>query len=88
LEGSRLTYFQPIGASPSADAFFQYYLAAPIVVALYLGYKVYSRHWAMWIRAKDMDVTSGRRSLDLDPDDMPPKKTWKNMPIRVFHALF
>jgi amino acid transporter len=72
----------PIGASPSADAFFQYYLAAPIVVALYLGYKVYSRHWAMWIRAKDMDVTSGRRSLDLDPDDMPPKKTWKNMPIR------
>jgi amino acid transporter len=42
----------------------------------------------MYIHAKDMDITSGRRSLDLDPDDMPPKKTWKNLPIRVFRALF
>jgi yeast amino acid transporter len=35
-----------------------------------------------------MDITSGRRSLELDPDDMPPKKTWKNAPMRVVRALF
>jgi amino acid transporter len=35
-----------------------------------------------------MDITSGRRSLELDPDDMPPKKTWRNMPMRAVRALF
>ncbi|KAE9371966.1 amino-acid permease inda1 [Stipitochalara longipes BDJ] len=78
----------PIGASPSASAFFSYYLAAPIVIVLYIGYKIYSGRWQMWIHSHDMDITSGRRSLELNPDDMPPPKTWKNMPIRVFHALF
>ena len=85
-----LTYVlnKPIGAPPSASAFFSYYLAGPIVIALYLGYKTYSGTWQMWIHSRDMDITSGRRSIALDPNDMPAEKTWKNMPLRVFHALF
>jgi amino acid transporter len=85
-----LTYIlnKPIGAPPSASAFFSYYLAGPIVIALYLGYKIYSGTWQMWIHSRDMDITSGRRSIALDPNDMPAEKTWKNMPLRVFHALF
>ncbi|KAH6677586.1 amino-acid permease [Halenospora varia] len=78
----------PLGGDPDPEAFFSYYLAAPIVIALYLGWKIYTRDWQLWIRSKDMDITSGRRSLVLDPDDMPPKKTWKNAPLRAFHALF
>ncbi|RDL36113.1 Amino acid permease [Venustampulla echinocandica] len=77
----------PIGKSPNPEAFFSYYLALPIVIVLYLGWKIYSGDWTLYIRAKDMDITSGRRSLDFDPNDIP-KKTWKNMPLRVFHALF
>lgn len=78
----------PIHGTPNAQAFFSYYLAAPIVIVLYLGYKIYCGNWQLWIHAHDMDITSGRRSLELNPEDMPEKKTWKNMPIRVFHALF
>ncbi|KAH9211829.1 amino-acid permease inda1 [Leptodontidium sp. 2 PMI_412] len=78
----------PIGGKPNAEGFFSYYLAAPIIIALYLGWKVYSRDWKMFVKSADMDITSGRRSLEIDPDNMPPPKTWKNMPIRCFHALF
>jgi len=78
----------PIGGSPNASAFFSYYLAGPLVIVLYLGWKLYSRDWTLYIHARDMDITSGRRSLDLDPDDMPPKKTWGNLPMRVVRALF
>jgi len=35
-----------------------------------------------------MDITSGRRSIELDDDYVEVKKTWKNAPIRAFHALF
>lgn len=79
---------QPIGGSPNAQAFFSYYLAAPLVIALYLGWKLYSREWKMWISVADMDITSGRRSIELDPNDMPPPKTWANMPKRALRALF
>ncbi|KAG9228585.1 amino-acid permease [Amylocarpus encephaloides] len=78
----------PIGGSPDAEGFFTYYLAAPIIIALYIGWKVYTKNWTVWISASDMDITSGRRSLVLDPDDMPEPKTWKNAPMRVLRALF
>ncbi|PMD39324.1 amino-acid permease inda1 [Hyaloscypha variabilis F] len=82
------TALYPVGASPQAGAFFQTYLAGPIIVALYVGWKLYSRIWTWYVPAHEMDITSGRRSLELDPDDMPPKKTWKNAPMRVVRALF
>lgn len=78
----------PIGGSPNAEGFFSYYLAAPIIIVLYLGWKIYTRDWKLWISSDVMDISSGRRSLELDPDNMPPVKTWRNMPIRCFHALF
>lgn len=78
----------PIGGSPDAQAFFSYYLAAPIVIALYLGWKVYTRDWKMYIPALTMDITSSRRSIELDPDNMPEPKTWRNAPMRVVRALF
>ncbi|TVY42381.1 Cationic amino acid transporter [Lachnellula occidentalis] len=78
----------PLVGSPNASAFFQSYLAAPIVIALYFGWKLYDRSWGLWISAENMDIVSGRRSIELDPNDMPPEKTWRNMPMRMVHALF
>lgn len=78
----------PVGGSPNASGFFETYLAAPIILALYVFWKLYSRHWAIWIPASAMDLQSGLRANILDPDDMPVKKTWRNLPLRVLHALF
>ncbi|KAK6463937.1 histidine permease [Scheffersomyces coipomensis] len=57
----------PIGG-PSLDAvnFFQAYLAAPIVIIFYLGHKIYTKNWKLFIKAEDMDVTSGRVIVDMD----------------------
>lgn len=45
----------PIGGSPDPSAFFQQYLAAPLIFALYLFWKVlYGRRDPFFIRAKDM----------------------------------
>lgn len=53
----------PIGGSPDAQVFFQAYLAAPIVIAFYIPYKLIYR--TPFVRARDMDLVSGRRDLDL-----------------------
>jgi amino acid transporter len=54
----------PIGASPNAKAFFSVYLAVPCVLAFYIPYKLYFK--TPFVRAKDMDLATGRRELDLD----------------------
>ncbi|KAK3333713.1 amino-acid permease inda1 [Cercophora scortea] len=75
-------------AEPKAKVFFQVYLAAPIVLALYLGWKLYTRDWRFYIPVHEMDLKSGARlHIPGDIDDEPPK-TWKNLPIRIFHGLF
>ncbi|CAG8983106.1 hypothetical protein HYALB_00004549 [Hymenoscyphus albidus] len=65
----------PIGGSPDAEAFFTQYL-------------IYARDWRFWISAHEMDITFGRRSIVLDPNNMPPKKTWRNAPRWALRALF
>jgi amino acid transporter len=79
----------PLGGTPNANNFFSYYLAAPVILALYFGWKVYEGNWGKWwVTASEMDITSGRRSIHLDEDYVAPVKTWKNMPIRAIRALF
>jgi len=82
---------QPIGGATGTTAaqnFFSYYLNGPIIIALYLFWKVHTGDWRLYIKSGEMDITSGRRSIELDPNDMPPAKTWKNAPTRVVRALF
>lgn len=62
----------PVGGAgdPKANAifFFQEYLAAPIVIALYIFWKIWSRNkGGFFIRAHQMDLLTGMRSFDLDP---------------------
>jgi amino acid transporter len=54
----------PIGGEPNAEAFFSAYLAVPVVILFYIPYKIYYR--TPFIRAKDMDLVTGRRELNLD----------------------
>lgn len=52
----------------SADAknFFSVFLSLAIFVAFYIAHKVWKRDWKLFIRAKDMDIDTGRKHFDLD----------------------
>jgi amino acid transporter len=79
---------QPSTSSqPDAGYFFQQFLAAPLILFLYLCWKVYSRDWRLFVRVHEMDLRSGARALELDDEPMP-VKTWKNLPLRMLRALF
>ncbi|KAM9935572.1 hypothetical protein OXX80_004866 [Metschnikowia pulcherrima] len=56
----------PIGGSPNAYDFFETYLSVFVILAFWLGHKIWKRNWKIFIRAKDLDVDTGRRELDLD----------------------
>jgi amino acid transporter len=56
----------PIGGTPNASDFFKAYLSFPIIFAFYFAHKLYTRNWKLFIRAKDIDIDTGRRELDLD----------------------
>ncbi len=56
----------PIGKPPNASKFFQLYLGFPVVIAFWIGHKLWKRNWNFYIRAADIDIDTGRRELDLD----------------------
>ncbi|GEQ66658.1 hypothetical protein JCM33374_g321 [Metschnikowia sp. JCM 33374] len=56
----------PIGGSPNAADFFEDYLSVFVIFAFYIGHKIWKRNWKLFIRAKDIDIDTGRRELDLD----------------------
>ncbi|KAF5212897.1 putative general amino-acid permease [Clavispora lusitaniae] len=56
----------PLGAESSASAFFQGYLGVPIVLASWIGYKIYTKSWRIIIDAKEIDLDTGRLIPDMD----------------------
>lgn len=50
----------------SAEAFFQNFLGAIVVILFYIGHKLYSRSWTMLRPLKEIDLDSGRRHLDIE----------------------
>lgn len=56
----------PIGGKPDAMAFFESYLAAPVVIAFFIGYKLYYRQWSFGVKLSEISIDEGRRELDLD----------------------
>lgn len=52
-----------MSARAKVENFFSLYLAAPVVILFYLCYKIWFR--TPFIRAKDMDLVTGRRELDI-----------------------
>ncbi|KAI2637344.1 amino acid permease [Xylaria nigripes] len=51
-------------ATPNAKTFFAAYLAAFVVLGLYLVWKVRSRSWRLYVPLKEIDLVSGSRPLD------------------------
>ncbi|SMN19307.1 similar to Saccharomyces cerevisiae YKR039W GAP1 General amino acid permease [Maudiozyma saulgeensis] len=56
----------PIGDKPNASDFFQSYLSFPIVLAFYIGHKIWKRNWKLLKKPIDLDIDSGRRESDLE----------------------
>lgn len=78
-------------SSPDAQAFFEQYLAAPIVIGLYLFWRIVTKFKdPLFVRAKDMDLTTGLRSFDLDAldEEAPRRKSIANLPKRTLRGLF
>ncbi|OXV11170.1 hypothetical protein Egran_01073 [Elaphomyces granulatus] len=86
-----------------AQNFFENYLAAPLVIALYIFWKIYSmftsdprverRGWRFFKAIDEIDVLSDMRDTALDKDLAPRRvyKTWgewlKAAPMRIVHSL-
>ncbi|KAH8689127.1 amino acid permease [Talaromyces proteolyticus] len=78
----------PPGSSPDVQYFFQQYLAAPLILALYIFWKLWSRKWRMWIPVSEMDIRSGLRVELLDGNKEPDSPwTWKNWPLKVVRLV-
>ncbi|TGO87382.1 hypothetical protein BPOR_0230g00090 [Botrytis porri] len=54
----------PIGGKPEVEAFFEAYLAAPIVIIFFVGYKVFYRQWSFGVKLDQINVDEGRREMD------------------------
>ncbi|ESZ95518.1 putative Uncharacterized amino-acid permease P7G5.06 [Sclerotinia borealis F-4128] len=55
----------PIGGKPDAQAFFEAYLAAPIVILFFVAYKMYYKQWSLGVKLDQINIDEGRRELDL-----------------------
>lgn len=53
----------PVGGEPSANNFFMAYLAAPIVLAFFVFWKLWKR--TRFVRSHEVDLVSGRREFNL-----------------------
>ncbi|EMG45365.1 General amino-acid permease GAP1, partial [Candida maltosa Xu316] len=81
----------PLGGSPNAEHFFSIYLSVPVILVFYVGHKLWTRNWRFYIRAKDIDIDSGRRELDLElvkQEVAEEKAYYASLPIyrRIYHA--
>ncbi|KAF2084759.1 AAT family amino acid transporter [Saccharata proteae CBS 121410] len=84
----------PPGGSPDAEAFFEAYLAAPLILTFFLFWKVYSafsknplinhRGWKPYVRTSEMDLASGMREGILDTPD---EERVLKAPMKVVHAF-
>ena len=58
----------PVGGKAlDAQGFFSNYLAAPIILALFLFWKVWTRDWSLGVRIRNIDVDTGRRYYANEP---------------------
>jgi amino acid transporter len=62
------TGFAPVGyasmtSGELVQSWFEAYLAAPIVIIFYVGFKLIKK--TKFKRVQDIDITSGRREMDL-----------------------
>ncbi|KAK3168133.1 hypothetical protein OEA41_004579 [Lepraria neglecta] len=78
----------PPGSSPAAIAFFQQYLAAPIVIALFIFWKVWTRNkGGFFVKKSQMDLLTGMRTFDLDPLENAAGARKQSVAMRLVHNI-
>ncbi len=83
-----ISTLKPIHKPPNVQSFFENYLAAPIVIALYIGWKIKTKGaGGFYIRGHEMDLMTGMRAFDLD-QVVTEKKTLSSLPMRTLRGLF
>jgi len=74
------TSLWPIGGSPDAQVFFENYLAVPIVLLFYFGYKLVMRDWSPWVKLDTLDIDAGRHELNLKDEMDAERAAFKALP--------
>jgi amino acid transporter len=86
------TALWPLNSEPyNVETFFQSYLAVPVVLLFFFGYKIWNRQLRMLTPISEIDVDNGRRKMDIDLADVIRQEkaemaTW-SMPKRVYNWL-
>lgn len=73
------------GATPDVEVFFQSFLTGPVIVVLYLGYKIATRQWRMYVPLHEMDLATGANYLEEEEPIEP--TTWASLPKRMVRAI-
>jgi len=60
------TSLWPYDSSPNAEYFFEDYLSAPVFILMYLGHKLFTKNWKLFIPSKNVDIVTGRRVTDVE----------------------
>ncbi len=80
--------------SPSAGAYvwWEEFIAAPLIAFLYFAYKLYSKEWYWLTPLSGIDLNYGVRGnleeLQAVAAEQRKERSAKNLPKRIFHALF
>lgn len=57
----------PIGSKADVVTFWQNCLSLPLMIVMWLGYKVFTRSFnKWWVKLEDIDLDTGRREVDLE----------------------
>lgn len=56
-------------AKPNAEVFFQSYLAAPVVLILYVSWKSRSKKWRFMTPLSEIDLKTDLKEYDMAEDD-------------------
>lgn len=56
----------PIGEKPNAKTFFENYIGAPIILAFYVGRKLWVRKFNEFTPLNEIDLDGGSKNIDLD----------------------
>lgn len=83
----------PLGAKPNVTTFFENYLGAVIVLAFYLGHKLYLRKLNTMVPLDSMDLDTGRGESDIEllqQTMQEEKAAFAAKPLykRIYHILF
>ena len=79
----------PAGGPPNATTFFQSYLSAPLVVAIFTIRKVWMRDWTIGVKIKDIDLDAGRRDYgDFYRRRTEEEEKKRSFGRRVINAIF